>query len=217
VKSECFSRLGALSVLAVVAACTTAKPVSPGVEDVHRRAVVVDAHDDITEAVVYGGYDFAVRHDSSTDTDLPRMREGGLDAEVFAIWINPNRVPRERWSVEAEHELVTARERLSAAGLKLARTAREVRDNAAHGVTSALFGLEGGYMLGEGTPDEMLARLRRFGELGVRYLTLTHSMHSSRAEWWLGVREFLPWFSRPASVRGSQARAGRARARGIEA
>jgi membrane dipeptidase len=164
--------------LVILAACANAPAPRPAAEQMHRRAVVVDAHDDITEAIVYDGYDFAARHDSATDTDLPRMREGGLDAEIFAIWINPNRVPRERWTAEAEHELVVARERLTAAGLSPARTARDVRENAAQGVTSALFGLEGGYMLGEGTADEMLARLRRFAELGVRYLTLTHSMRS---------------------------------------
>jgi membrane dipeptidase len=164
--------------LAILAACATPRSIDPHALDVHRRAVVVDAHDDITEAVVYGGYDFAVRHGSETDTDLPRMREGGLDAEIFSIWINPDRVPRARWSAEAEHELVVARERLSAAGLALARTAREVRDNAARGITSALFGVEGGYMLGDGTPDEMISRLRRFAELGARYLTLTHAARS---------------------------------------
>lgn len=165
-------------ILVVAAACATAPTTDSHAIDVHRRAVVLDAHNDITEAVVYEGYDFAARHDSSTDTDLPRMRQGGLDAEIFAIWINPKRVPRERWSAEAEHELLTARERLSAAGLAIARTANEVRQNAARGITSALFGVEGGYMLGDGTPDEMIARLRRFAELGARYLTLTHSMRS---------------------------------------
>ena len=173
-------RLSAIPVLAFVAlaGCASTRSGELHAADVHRRAVVLDAHDDITEAIVYDGYDFARRHDSSTDTDLPRMQEGGLDAEIFAIWINPDRVPRERWASEAEHELVTARERLAAAGLALARTAREVRDNAARGVTSALFGVEGGYMLGDGTPDEMLARLRRFAGLGARYLTLTHSARS---------------------------------------
>jgi membrane dipeptidase len=167
-----------LPVLVISCACATARSTPERAEEIHRRAIVLDAHDDITEAVVYDGYDFAARHDSSTDTDLPRMREGGLDAEIFAIWINPKRVPRERWSAEAEHELVAARERLAAAGLAVARTARDVRENAARNATSALFGLEGGYMLGDGTPDEMLGRLRRFAELGVRYLTLTHSMRS---------------------------------------
>jgi membrane dipeptidase len=171
-------RPGLLALLVVSCGCATASSTPPRAEEIHRRAIVLDAHDDITEAIVYDGYDFAARHDSSTDTDLPRMREGGLDAEIFAIWINPKRVPRERWTAEAEHELVAARERLAAAGLGLARTARDVRENAGHDVTSALFGLEGGYMLGDGTPDEMLARLRRFAELGVRYLTLTHSMRS---------------------------------------
>jgi membrane dipeptidase len=167
-----------VSALVALAGCATTSSSEPHAADVHRRAVVLDAHNDITEAVVYDGYDFAARHDSNTDTDLPRMREGGLDAEIFAIWINPNRVPRERWASEAEHELVIARERFPAAGLALARTAREVRENAARGATSAMFGVEGGYMLGDGTPDEMLARLRHFAALGARYLTLTHAARS---------------------------------------
>lgn len=172
------TRLAMLWGAVVLVACASTPSVDSHALDVHRRAVVVDAHDDITEAVVYDAYDFASRHDRTTDTDLPRMREGGLDAEIFAIWINPNRVPRERWSMEAEHELLAAREHLASAGLSVVRTAREIRANADRGVTSALFGVEGGYMLGDGPPEQMLARLRRFAELGARYLTLTHSMRS---------------------------------------
>ena len=164
--------------LCLIGCASASKSVGTRAAEVHERAIVVDAHNDITEAVVYGKYDFAARHEG-TDTDLPRMREGGLDAELFAIWINPDRVPRERWFQEAEHELVTARERLgNITGMALARTAKDVRDNAARNVTSVLFGVEGGYMLAPGSSDEMLAHLRRFAGLGVRYLTLTHSLQS---------------------------------------
>src|SRR5262249_56158330 len=56
-----------------------------------------------------------------------------------------------------------------------AKTAADVRENAKRGLLSALFGVEGGHMLLPGTPDEQIARLRKFYELGARYMTLTWS------------------------------------------
>ena len=142
----------------------------------HRHAVVVDTHNDISEAIVWSGYDFAQRH-AETHSDLPRMKEGGLDAQIFSIWINPKRVPREKWWAETEHELVALREKLSKVpGVALATTAAEVRANKQRGLLSALFGVEGGHSLQPGSPDEQLARLRRLAELGTRYLTLTWSI-----------------------------------------
>jgi membrane dipeptidase len=141
-------------------------------------ALGADAHSDITEQIVYFGYDFSRLH-PATDSmeDLPRLRQGGLDAQIFAIWVNHDRVAPERFFSEAEHELVSAREALSRIpGLALARTAREVRENKRRGVVSALFGVEGGYML---SPGDELSHLRRFAELGARYLTLTHTKRTS--------------------------------------
>ena len=142
------------------------------------RALVVDAHSDITEQIVYGRYDFAKRHTAAESMeDLPRLQQGGLDAQIFAIWVNHDRIAPERFFTEAEHELLTARDALGKIpGMALATTARQVRENKAHGVTSALFGVEGGYML---TPGDELEHLRRFASLGARYLTLTHTKRGS--------------------------------------
>jgi membrane dipeptidase len=109
--------------------------------------------------------------------DLPRLRDGGFAAQFFAIWVNHDRTPPERSFAEAEHELLAAREALGKVqGIALATTAREVRANQARGVVSALFGVEGGYML---APGDELEHLRRFASLGVRYLTLTHTKRTS--------------------------------------
>src|SRR4051794_31723659 len=97
--------------LLCAAACATAHPAVD--RTLHDRAIVIDAHNDITEALVYGSYDFTGRHAATyTHTDLPRMREGGIDAEFFGIWLDPDLVPRDRWFPEAEHELLAAREKL---------------------------------------------------------------------------------------------------------
>ncbi|MFL5312148.1 MAG: dipeptidase [Myxococcales bacterium] len=159
-------------------ACAHA-PESPRADDLelHRRAVVVDTHSDVTQAITYEGYDFAQRHDFLHE-DLPRAREGGLDAEFFSIWINPETIKAESWYAESLHqvEAVQAMARKNASAVALARTAAEVRSNAARGVFSVLLGLEGGHSLLPGTEDEQIEHLRRFGQLGVRYMTLTWSI-----------------------------------------
>ena len=158
-----------LLLLCSLLACASApRPVPPD-------ALLIDAHADITQDIVYRGYDFAQRH-SFNHEDLPRLREGGVSAQIFSIFLEPKDFPRERWFAEGEHQLLAVREALGRVpGLRLARTAQEVRDNRAQGVVSALFGVEGGHQLQPGTPDEQLAHLRRFAELGARYLTLTWS------------------------------------------
>lgn len=164
--------------LLVLAACTAGqRPVSDLEQRVHRSATVVDAHSDITESIVFADYDFAVRHRADqSHQDLPRMREGGVDAQIFAIWIEAEKVPKEQWWPEAERELVVAREKLAKVkGVVLARTASEIRAAKERGEVAALFGIEGGHMLGPGTEDEQLTRLRRLAGLGARYLTLTHT------------------------------------------
>ena len=164
-----------LALLLAASCAATRKPPTQAERDLHRRALVIDAHCDVTQDIVYQGYDFARRH-ADHHEDLPRDREGGLDAQIFSIWVDPTQFPKERWFAEAEHQMLALREALPRAqGLALARTVREVRENKAKGVMSALFGVEGGHLLWPGSPDEQLAHLRRFAELGARYLTLTWS------------------------------------------
>jgi len=164
-----------LLALFLAAACAARqKPATPAEIDVHRRAIVADAHCDVTQDIVYSGYDFGQRH-ADHHEDLPRDREGGLDAQIFSIWVDPAQFPKERWFAEAEHQMLALTEALPKAGVAIARTAREIRENKAKNVMSALFGVEGGHELWPGTPDEEMAHLRRFAELGARYMTLTWS------------------------------------------
>jgi membrane dipeptidase len=154
--------------------------VPPDVLELHRKAIVVDTHSDSTDLIVYENYDFGQRHGSAHE-DIPRMREGGLDAQFFSIFVYPQLVPAAQWNAEAmkQIEAMQAMIARNAPHIAFARTAAEVRRNAERGVISALFGLEGGHMLLPGTEDEQLAHLRRFAELGVRYMTLTHANTNS--------------------------------------
>src|SRR5207245_2659080 len=73
--------------------CTSAKGIEITAEDrrLHLDAVVVDAHCDIAQAMFHEGYDLLARH-RTQHVDLPRLQEGGVDAEVFAVAVHPESV-----------------------------------------------------------------------------------------------------------------------------
>src|SRR3954451_25257864 len=64
---------------------------------VHKQAIVVDTHIDTTMMLGREGWDFMVRHSSvkgedSNHVDLPRAKEGRLDAAFFSIYM-PGTIP----------------------------------------------------------------------------------------------------------------------------
>jgi membrane dipeptidase len=152
--------------------------VSPDtVQELHESAIVIDGHSDVTPWLEDPEWSFLERHADGHE-DLPRMREGGLDAQFFSIYLGRTegrgRAIREAITrIDAVHELV----RRHPDELALATTAADVRRIAAGGRIACLLGVEGGHII-----EDSLAALRTFHRLGVRYLTLTHSFHTSWAD-----------------------------------
>jgi membrane dipeptidase len=162
----------------VAAQAPAADAVSPRASQIHRRAIVVDTHDDTTQRLLFDtSFDIGRRHDNG-NIDLPRMREGGLDALFFSIFVPGDvtgtpAVRRAMALIDSVHEAV----RRHPADLVLATTAAEIRRAAADGKIAALMGMEGGHMI-----DDDLGLLRSYARLGVRYLTLTHSANTNWAD-----------------------------------
>ena len=80
--------------LLLACACASRKPsvvVTPQDLEFHKNAVVIDAHADTTEAMFYENYDLLSLH-ADRHVDLPRMQEGGLDAEFFSVFVHPESV-----------------------------------------------------------------------------------------------------------------------------
>src|ERR1700752_3187870 len=65
---------------------TTQSGVSHKAHDLHFSSIVVDTHDDSTQRLLDPKFDLAARH-TDGNIDIPRMREGGLTAIFFSIWI----------------------------------------------------------------------------------------------------------------------------------
>jgi len=61
-------------------------------DSVHDRAFFIDLHNDAMEMISNGGfkYQLADRHTPPTgQSDIPRFHDGGVDAQIFVIWIDP--------------------------------------------------------------------------------------------------------------------------------
>jgi len=152
--------------------------ISERARQLHMRAIVVDTHDDTTQRLVGDkGFDIA-RRNTTGNIDIPRMREGGLDAIFFSIWMNgditgPTAIKRALDQIDAVREAV----RTHSNDLVLATTAAEIRQAHAAKKIAALMGVEGGHMI-----DSDLGILRIYAALGVRYMTLTHSLNTPWAD-----------------------------------
>jgi membrane dipeptidase len=147
-------------------------------ERIHSSAIVIDTHSDTTPYFQDPGFDFATRHPTEyTHMDLPRIRQGGLDVEFWSIYLGrregDGRAIREALQrIDAVHRMVALHPEVG-----LATSVAEVREHVAAGRFVSMMGIEGGHII-----EDSLPALRDFYRLGVRYLTLTHSFHTSWAD-----------------------------------
>lgn len=133
-----------------------------------KNAIVIDGHADTPQRFVDEGWNFT---DALGDghLNLRAARDGGLSAEFFAIWVQPEEW-RDRYAhrtlqlIDGVHEQLRRNPRDLALGLR----AEDILRAHADGRFCVLLGLEGGHAI-----ENSLALLRCYYQLGVRYMTLT--------------------------------------------
>jgi membrane dipeptidase len=141
----------------------------------HFSSLVIDTHADTTQRFLDPGFDLGPRN-ASGSVDISRLKEGGIGAIFFSIWI-PSKVTGAP-AVKRAHTQIDAildQIRKHPSDLALAATAAQVREIHARKKIAVLMGLEGGHMI-----SSNLDVLRDYFALRVRYMTLTHS---GNVEW----------------------------------
>ena len=170
-------RIATLALAAFVAIGAGAGTSEDPARALHFDAIVIDTHSDTTPRFQDETWRFGERHADGHE-DLPRMREGGLDAQFWSIYMGrtEGRGAAVREAVEridAVHELV----RRYPDDLAFATTADDVRRAVTDGKIANLMGVEGGHII-----EASLPVLRTYHRLGVRYMTLTHSFNTTWAD-----------------------------------
>jgi membrane dipeptidase len=166
-----------LLLLLIMPSPAAAQSVSDQAKKLQSSSIVIDTHDDTTQRLLDPSFDLSVRH-SDGNIDIPRMREGGLSAIFFSIWISskilgPDAVKQALDQIGAVRETV----RKNPKDLMLATSAADIREAKKQHKIAVLMGVEGGHMMGND-----LAVLRTFAALGVRYMTLTHMDNNEWAD-----------------------------------
>jgi membrane dipeptidase len=146
---------------------------------IHRRAISIDMHADTTQRMVDEHLDINQRL-ADGQLDAVRMREGGLDAQFFSIWVEPQLYGNggDRAIKRADDQIAAVRELTEKHQdtWELAVSAGDVRRIAGEGKLAALMGLEGGYAI-----DERLEMVERYYKMGVRYMSPAWSVSTSWA------------------------------------
>ncbi|WP_333575974.1 dipeptidase [Sphingobacterium sp.] len=145
-------------------------------KQIHQDLVVVDGHNDVIYESIFPGKNIGQRI-STGATDLPRLREGGVDVQVFAVWSDDA-----KWKSGAfkhANDQIDALEKMIAENadkISLAKSSRDIEAILKSGKIVALIGVEGGNMI-EGKIDNLVRLYAR----GAKYLTLTWNYNLSWA------------------------------------
>lgn len=146
---------------------------------IHYRAIAIDMHADTIQRVLDEHVDL---QNELTDghLDAVRAKTGGLDAQFFSIWVEPQLfgIGGARAMKRADDQIAAVRSlsEQHPETWQFATTAEDIRRAAQAGKIASLLGLEGGYAI-----DERIENVERYYKLGVRYMSPAWSVSTSWA------------------------------------
>jgi membrane dipeptidase len=138
--------------------------------EIQSKAIVIDTHNDVTTPMANDDYDLGGTPPVPYRTSLERMKQGGMTAEFFSLYVKPWYVDHggaARRTLDMIDSVYRAVER-HPNDLMFATSAADIRRAKREKKIAALMGIEGGHAI-----ENSLPTLREFYRLGVRYMTLT--------------------------------------------
>jgi len=140
---------------------------SQSVQKLHKKAIVVDSHNDIITACIEKNVRMDQDLRGKTHSDLQRMKEGGLDVQIFSVWCDGEK-PAPFQFANREMDLLDEVIKNNPDKIALTRTTAEMEQAVKEKKIAALFGVEGGHMI-----ENSLEKLDQIYSRGARYMTLT--------------------------------------------
>jgi membrane dipeptidase len=167
-----------LNISAAAGAPAADDPALRHARELLKKNPLIDSHNDLPAVIRESGrpprdvmaYDLNDR--TAGDTDIARLREGGVGGQFWSVWIPSSAEVGKRGFARIQLEQVDIALRMIERypdDLRLALTASDIERANRAGRIASLLGIEGGHAI-----ENSLGALRDYYRLGVRYMTLTH-------------------------------------------
>ncbi|TRX72447.1 dipeptidase [Carboxylicivirga sp. M1479] len=146
---------------------------------VHEQAITIDTHCDTPMRFLRQSFDIGKTHEApGSRVDLPRMKEGGLDAMFFAIFTSQRQRTDENYALayQMAHQMLDSTERALTLNDDIASLALRADDVLAiekEGKRAIYLGMENGFPL-----NKDIKRVEEFYNRGIRYVTLAHTKNN---------------------------------------
>lgn len=144
---------------------------------IHLKTTTLDTHDDIDVKNFTDTLNYAM--DTDTQVNLPKMERGALDVAWFIVYTGQGELTKEGYKKAADnaqakfdaiHRLV---KEYAPNKIGLAVSSKDVDSLRKMGKKVAMIGVENAYPLGED-----LTEVKRYYDLGARYMSLAHNGHN---------------------------------------
>lgn len=141
----------------------------------HNKAILIDTHNDIPSASIEKLVQFDTDLKGKTHSDLNRMKEGGIDVQIFSIFCGPEQLHPYNFA-NREIDSVYEWTRRNPDKMMIVKTASQLQEALKQKKLGAMLGVEGGHMI-----EDKLENLDKLFERGARYMTLTWNNSTSWA------------------------------------
>lgn len=139
-------------------------------ETLHSNAILVDLHNDILERIFMEdpNYHLDVLH-SKFETDVPRLKQGGVDLQFFATWVDPGKYSGKYYQTTLDLiERLNYETFINLNEIALTTNYESSLNEISQNKIAAVIGVEGGHSI-----ENSLDKLVQFYNMGMRYLTIT--------------------------------------------
>ena len=141
--------------------------ISQSYSHLHKKAIVIDTHNDILNACFEKHFSFDQDLKGKTHSDLKRFKQGGIDVQVFSIWCDGQKKDPYKYANEQIDTLYATIDR-NQDKIILVKSSDELLKAVQSKRIAAMIGVEGGHMI-----ESDLSKLDNLFNRGARYLTLT--------------------------------------------
>ena len=148
-----------------------------GYKSLHKKAIVVDTHNDFISTGIEKKVSFDQDLKGITHSDLNRMKEGGIDIQIFSIFCDENYGNGTAYAfANREIDSLYTYVARNPGKMMIVKTPADLNLAVKEKKLGSMIGVEGGHMI-----EDRIDYLQALYERGARYMTLTWNNSTSWA------------------------------------